>query len=162
MKQLTSKKIKAFPYIILYSYSTVFIIMLFLSLFTNGPRELRDASNVYLANLFSQFRNPYIPSKDFIQNVNVYTPLNMLIASFIHIITKIRLYTIFYCLDFVYILLSAVLLAKFIYKHVNSHFLSLLVFAASLTLGWRLGFISTIPDHLGMYITKVVSYCNPY
>lgn len=154
MSKIDKKFFKAVPYFILIAYSSVLIFLLFLSIFTDYPRELRDATNVHLADMFAHMQNPYKvdSATNIIANINVYTPLNMMIAALVYNITKIPIHTIFYGLDFTYIVVSACLLSTFIYKKKHSLFVALLVFSSSLTLGWRLGFISTIPDHLGMLI----------
>ncbi|MED9904811.1 MAG: hypothetical protein UFG06_11575 [Lachnospiraceae bacterium] len=155
MKTILKKGIKEIPSFLVLIYICFFVSLLFATIFTTAPREIRDAANVSLAQQFANMQNPYVVTNEheYIESINVYPPLNMLIAAALHMLTTLNLYNIFYALDFLYIILTAALITRFIQKYYNaSLFLCLLVFAASLTLGWRTGFISTIPDHLGMLI----------
>lgn len=145
--------------IIISSYIAIFLYLLLCAVFTNAPRELRDAANVSLSLRFASMQNPYklSGSYDFIESVNVYPPINILIASFIYALTKFNLFKIFYFLDFIYVTVSATVITRFMRKEFNiSYTLSLLTFASALTLGWRTGFISTVPDHLGMLICIIL------
>lgn len=147
------------PIFIVGTFTCIFLSLLLFSVFTNAPRELRDTANVSFSLRLANMENPYKLSDnyEFAESINVYPPLNMLIASFFYILTKINLFRIFYCLDFIYVVLSAAVITCFIKKEFKvSALLSLLTFAAALTLGWRTGFISTVPDHLGMLICIIL------
>ncbi|MCM1264051.1 MAG: hypothetical protein NC313_15170 [Butyrivibrio sp.] len=147
------------PALIIGSYIVVFLCLLLSSVFTNAPRELRDTANVSLSLRFANMQNPYKLSDgyDFAESVNVYPPVNMIIAGFIYTLTNFNLFHIFYFLDFIYVTVSTIVIARFIRKEFNiSYTLSLLAFASALTLGWRTGFISTVPDHLGMLICIIL------
>ena len=150
------------PIFIVCIFTCIFLSLLLCSVFTNAPRELRDTANVSFSVRLANLQNPYKLSNnyEFAESINVYPPLNMLIASFLYIITKINLFRIFYCLDFIYVVISAAIITCFIKKEFKvSTLLSLLTFAAALTLGWRTGFISTVPDHLGMLICIILLIC---
>lgn len=153
MKTFMKKAVKQIPSLLPGIYICCFLVLLLCAVFTAAPREIRDAANVSLAEQFASLQNPYILSEgnEYVESINVYPPLNMLFAAFLHILTGLNLYNIFYALDFLYVALTAVVITRFVQKELHSPlFLNLLVFAASLTLGWRAGFISTVPDHLGM------------
>lgn len=155
MNEKIIKKYNIIPSIVVISYIGILLLMLIIALFTPAPRELRDAANVSFALKVAQGQNPYVLSNshEFIHSINVYSPLNMFIAAFLYVLSGANLYQIFYFLDFIYILMSAVAITYFVKKEYNaSNFFVFLTFASSLTLGWRVGFISTIPDHLGMLI----------
>lgn len=153
------KLLTKLPIFIVGTFTCIFLSLLLFSVFTNAPRELRDTANVSFSLRLANMENPYKLSADyeFAESVNVYPPLNMLIASFLHILTQINLFRIFYCLDFIYVVISAAIIAYLIKKEFKvSALLTLLTFAAALTLGWRTGFISTVPDHLGMLICIIL------
>lgn len=148
------------PTLLICIYVCIFLTLLLCAVLTNAPRELRDAANVAMSTRLAHMQNPYVLStnQDFIEYVNVYPPLNMLIAAFIYFLTDINLYRIFYSMDFIYVVASAAVIAYFIKKELNiPHlFIIFLSFASALTLGWRTGFISTVPDHLGMLICIIL------
>lgn len=151
------------PTLLICIYVCIFLTLLLCAVLTNAPRELRDAANVAVSTRLAHMQNPYVLStnQDFIEYVNVYPPLNMLIAAFIYFLTDINLYRIFYSMDFIYVVASAAAIAYFLKKALNipSFFIVFLSFAGALTLGWRTGFISTVPDHLGMLICIILLIC---
>lgn len=162
MKKI-QKVLTNLPIFLIFIYVCIFLTLLLCAVFTNAPRELRDAANVAMSTRLAHMQNPYVLStnQDFIEYVNVYPPLNMLIAAFINFLTKINLYRIFYSMDFIYVVASAAAIAYFLKKDLNisSLFIVFLSFASALTLGWRIGFISTVPDHLGMLICIILLIC---
>lgn len=162
MNRGTPKILTKLPVILTGIYICIFLSLLICTVFTNAPRELRDAANVAAAQRLAHMQNPYIldVNQHFIEYINVYPPLNMLLAAFLHLLTGSNLYKVFYALDFIYIVITATVIACFIKKNFNtSLFVTLLSFSASLTLGWRTGFISTVPDHLGMLICIILLLC---
>ncbi len=159
MKNTTSKLLSRIPLLLICTYMGVFIVSLTIAVFTQAPRELRDAANVSFATQIANLQNPYSinSTSEFIESINVYPPLNMIFAAVIYKISHFNLYNIFYALDYIYIMLTAFAITYYVKKEYHtSATLTALTFAISLTLGWRIDFISTIPDHLGMLICVVL------
>lgn len=127
------------------------------TLFTDVPRECRDAANVQMTQAIVDGDNPFEIKDNMLQQfAYVYTPLNSIIVALIHKVTHVGIVRLHYVVDFLYIFVSAVLLSWYIYKRKKDLFWTIVTFGFSWMMGYRIGFISTIPDHLGTLIWIVM------
>jgi len=121
------------------------------------PREYRDVANVWLTNEIIHGRNPYIlKDNPMMQGVNVYTPVNSLIVAAVYFVTKCNIITIHYVLDLVYMIATAVIIGLIVYKKSKRAELGVLAFSIGWCCNYRWGYVSTVPDHLGMLIWVVI------
>jgi len=121
------------------------------------PREYRDVSNIWLTNEFINGRNPYtINDNPIMQAVNVYAPLNSVIAAGIYFVTGINIVAIHYVLDVLYVFAAALTIGYVVWKKTDNIYLSVVALALGWSCGYRFGYVSSIPDHLGMLIWVVI------
>lgn len=121
------------------------------------PREYRDAANSVIALDIANGVNPYITmEQDVSPVIYVYTSLNILIAAVIYKLTGTTIYTIFHCLDFIYLCMSTLLIYEIIRRKTKSKLLGFISLPLSFTLGYRYCFIQACPDRLGILILIIV------
>lgn len=131
--------------------------------FDEYPREYRDVANSVLALRFAAGENPYIlPQTGEVPAIYVYTPLNILIATGIYLLTGFRIYTIFHCLDFVYLCAACGLVANMVAKETKSKIMGFVSIAVTITLGYRYCFVQACPDRLGILLLVLVVYIAGY
>lgn len=162
MNENTSSKIKnlleKIIYVICFGILAVFALDLIVDMLkacqTIYPREYRDAANVQLTQAFLDGINPYVLDKSTFQIVNVYTPLNSVIAAAIIKLTGMEILTCHYYLYVFYAVAIAALVSYNVY-HLVKNFVKTdalvlaMTFALSFSVAWRIGYVSTVPDLLG-------------
>ena len=155
MAIMKSKKIEIFFTIILLFMIIFFGFRLFwAACSTVTPRELRDYANIQLTKAIIDGKNPYVINENPLdQFVYVYTPANSIVIAGIYSLTKINIVTLHYLMDAIYIVMSAVLIGVCVYKKSKNKLWMLLSIFLGLTLGYRIGFVSAIPDHLGLLVS---------
>lgn len=121
---------------------------------TMYPREYRDAANVQLTQAFLDGINPYVLDKSTFQIVNVYTPLNSVIAAAIIKLTGMEILTCHYYLYVFYAVAISALVSYNVYRLVKNFvkadaLVLAMTFAVSFSVSWRIGYVSTVPDLLG-------------
>lgn len=117
------------------------------------PRELRDIANVYWTQMFFEGKNPYVIMDNPMQQIcYVYTPLNSVIVAGLKHIIPCNIVTLHHLWDFICVFLTAGILGSTIKDKTHNTFWALIVFFLALTISWRVGYITTIPDHLGVLI----------
>ena len=121
---------------------------------TMYPREYRDAANVQLTQALLDGVNPYVLDKDTFQIVNVYTPLNSVIAAGLIKLTGMEILTCHYYLYVFYAVAIAILVSFNVYRLVKNFgkadaIVLAMTFALSFSVAWRIGYVSTVPDLLG-------------
>lgn len=127
------------------------------------PREYRDVVNIQMTDMFAQGANPYRISEDSYQYVNVYGPLNPLIASAFVRLLDLSSMNALYVLYFLCMVATALLIAFRVSKNIGGGggreekgIWLIGVFLCALLLSYRLGYISTIPDSLGIFVGVLV------
>lgn len=160
---MIGKKINGILYRIIVIGTSAYVIYI-LFLMANAcmdfyPREYRDVANSVIALDIAKGINPYLINiQNNIPTVYVYTSLNICIAALIYKLTGVTIYTIFHCLDFLYLCLAVVLIYKMTKNATKSRLMGMLSLPLTLTLGYRYCFIQACPDRLGILILVIILY----
>lgn len=157
-KMNTDRKFEIAISILVFAVVVFFVMQFFIAALQSPyPREYRDVANVQMTQNIIEGKNPYVLHENADeQSIYVYTPLNSLVIAGIYAVTHINIVFLHYFMDAFYIILSAVLMGIYVFRRNRNIAVSLLTILLGLCAGYRLGYVSAIPDHLGVFISVIL------
>ncbi len=167
--QNTAKSQKAYRWdkflaLALAAVAAIFVFLEFYNIFCyyDVPHEMRDGSNIKLAELFANGVNPYTEAS--FRNpgtslLYMYPFLNGLAAGGLSFLTGIPAALSIYLLNGIYTVASSFIGGRLVWKHTGS--LSMAVFGFLLThsLFWRYGFCCAMPDPMALLELFLIFWC---